>query len=220
MVMRVYSWRRYRQEGVPIYIYLVGDFSLSRLPEDEQLLVVPFVMRTLRMAGLGECPFFGPLHPEDEEASEIRLRYSGYREGAGSDTCLAYTSLYFSLYERPGVLVQNPFRTAKSIAELGEENVVGLISMTLFIAGRVMYPPRDEVLCSLQVSTGGADTDHHMRSIIKCTGNLAIQKFRSLANWIFHSCATSLGEPFGRRFLGSSSQGSKVPKKLKRSVSM
>ena len=44
------------------YVYLVGDFSFGRLPEDEQLLVVPFVMRTLRMAGLGECPF-GPLHP-------------------------------------------------------------------------------------------------------------------------------------------------------------
>ena len=32
------------------YIYLVGDFSFSRLPEDEQLLVAPFVMRTLCMA--------------------------------------------------------------------------------------------------------------------------------------------------------------------------
>ena len=61
-----------------------------------QLLVVPFVMHTLRMTGLGECPF-GPLHPEDEEATEIRLRYSGYREGAGSDSCLTITSRYFSL---------------------------------------------------------------------------------------------------------------------------
>ena len=52
------------------YIYLVGDFSFGRLPENEQLLVVPFVMRTLRMAGLGECPF-GPLHPEDAESTEI-----------------------------------------------------------------------------------------------------------------------------------------------------
>ena len=110
------------------YVYLVGDFTFERLPEDEQLLVVPFVMRTLRMAGLGECPF-GPLHPEDEEATEIRLRYSGYREGAGSDSCLTYTSRYFSLYERPGILVENPFRTAKSIAELGEENDLGLISI-------------------------------------------------------------------------------------------
>ena len=79
---RVQSWRRYRQEG---------DFSFSSLPEDEQLLVVPFVIRTLRMAGLWECPF-DPLHPEDEEATEIQLRYSGYREGAGSDSCLTYTS--------------------------------------------------------------------------------------------------------------------------------
>ena len=30
------------------YVYLVGDFSFERLREDEQLLVVPFVMRTLR----------------------------------------------------------------------------------------------------------------------------------------------------------------------------
>ena len=44
------------------YIYLVGDFSFGRLPEDEQLLVVLFVMHTLRMAGLGECPI-SPLHP-------------------------------------------------------------------------------------------------------------------------------------------------------------
>ena len=107
------------------YIYLVGDFSFGRLPEDEQLLVVPFVMHTLRVAGLGKC-HFGPLHPE---ATEIRLRYSGYREGAGSDSCLTYTSRYFSLYERPGILVENPFRTAKSIAELGEENDLGLISI-------------------------------------------------------------------------------------------
>ena len=78
------------------YIYLVGDFSFSRLSEDEQLLVVPLVMRTLRMAGLGECPF-GPLRPEDEEAAEIRLRYSGYCERPGSDSCLTYTSRYISL---------------------------------------------------------------------------------------------------------------------------
>ena len=120
----------------------MGDSSFGRLPEDEQLLVVPFVMRTLRIVGLGECPF-GPLHPEDEEAAGIRLRYSGYRKGAVSDSCLNYTSRYFSLYERPGILVENPFRTAQSIAELSDENILGLISRTLFISGRVVYPPRD-----------------------------------------------------------------------------
>ena len=155
------------------------------------------------MAGLGECPF-GPLHPEDEEATEIRLRHSKYREGAGSDSCLTYTSRYFSLYERPGVLFENTLRTAKSIAELSEENVLGLISRTLFIAGRVVYPPRDKVLCRLQVPTGDPDTDHHMLSMVKSTDNLAIQKFRSLANWIFHSVYDFLG--------------SMVPKKLKRRV--
>ena len=30
------------------------------------------------------------------------------------------------------------------------------------------------------------ETDRHMRAPVKCTNNLAIQKFRSLANWIFH----------------------------------
>ena len=39
--------------GGCFYVYMVGDFNFGRLPEDEQLLVVPFVMRTLRKAGLG-----------------------------------------------------------------------------------------------------------------------------------------------------------------------
>ena len=32
------------------YVYMVGDSSFGRLPEDEQLVVIPVVMRTLRMA--------------------------------------------------------------------------------------------------------------------------------------------------------------------------
>ena len=168
------------------------------------------------MAGLGECPF-GPLHPEDEEAAGIRLRYS--REGAASDSCLTYTSRYFSSYERPGILVENPFRTAKSIAELSEDNILGLISRTLFISGRVVYPPRDEVHWSLQVPIGDPNTDHHMRSMIKSTGNLAIQMFRSLANWIFHSVYDFVGGSI-RQTAAMAFLGSKIPKKLKRSVSM
>ena len=50
------------------YIYLTGDFSFGRLPEEEQLVIIPLLMRTLRMAGLGERSF-GPLHPEDEEVT-------------------------------------------------------------------------------------------------------------------------------------------------------
>ena len=106
------------------YVYLMDDFRISRLPNNEQILVVRFVMRTLRTAGLGECPF-GHLHPEDEDVARIRLSYAGYRDGDETDSCLSYTSRYFSLDERPGILVQNPFRTPKSIAELGEENVWG-----------------------------------------------------------------------------------------------
>ena len=45
------------------YIYLVGDISFGRLLEEEQLVVIPFVMQTLHTVGLGECAF-GPLHTE------------------------------------------------------------------------------------------------------------------------------------------------------------
>ena len=38
------------------YVYLVNDS-----PEEEQLVVIPFVMRTLLMAGMQGCAF-GPLH--------------------------------------------------------------------------------------------------------------------------------------------------------------
>ena len=114
---------------------------------------------------------------------------------------------------------QNPIQTAKSIAELGEENVLGMISRTLFITGRVVYPPREEVIRSLQVPTKDPDTDHHMRSMIKSTGNLAIQKFRSLASWIFHSIYDFVGGAI-RQTAAVGFLGSKVSKKLKRSVSM
>ena len=83
---------------------------------------------------------------------------------------------------RTGILVQNPFRRAKSVAELAEENVLGVVSRSLFIGGMMIYPPRDEVLMSLQVPTGDCETDRHMRTLVKCANNLAIQEFRSLAN--------------------------------------
>ena len=47
------------------YIYHKGNFSFVCLSEEEQLVVIPFLMWTLRIAGLGERSF-GPLHPEDE----------------------------------------------------------------------------------------------------------------------------------------------------------
>ena len=65
------------------------------------------------MAGLGERSF-DPLHPEAEEVTEIRLRYAGFREGDLVESSLSYTTRFFLLYEHPGILVQNPFRRAKS----------------------------------------------------------------------------------------------------------
>ena len=44
------------------------DFSFGRLPEDELLLMIPFVM-----AGMGECDV-SSLHPEDEEVFVRRGR--------------------------------------------------------------------------------------------------------------------------------------------------
>ena len=81
------------------YVYMVGDFSFGLLPEDEQLLVIPFVMKTLRMAGLGECDV-GPLHPEDKEVTEVRLRYAGFREGDRVESYLKYTTRYISFFVR------------------------------------------------------------------------------------------------------------------------
>ena len=130
------------------------------------------------MAGLGECASC-PLHPEDEEVTEVRLRYTSFKKGDLVESCLSYTTRYFSLYERPGVLVKDSFRCAKSRAELAGEIVLGLMSRSLFIGGGMTYPPGDKVLMSLQVPIGDWETDRHMRALVKCMNILAIQKFRS-----------------------------------------
>ena len=41
-----------------------------------------------------------------------------------------------------------------SIAELAEENVLGSLVGVCSSGGRLIYPPSDEVLISLQVPTG------------------------------------------------------------------
>ena len=53
-------------------------------------------MRTLRMAGLGECPL-DTLHPEDEEVARICLRYAGSRLGDGTDFVRVNIFLYTSV---------------------------------------------------------------------------------------------------------------------------
>ena len=112
-------------------MYTVDDIIFGHLPEDEQLLVIPFVMRTLGMTGLGTCDV-EPLHPEDEEVTEVRLQYADFREGDRVDSCLTYNTRYLSLYEPPGILIQNPFWSPKSIVELGRENAFGLIYIYIY----------------------------------------------------------------------------------------
>ena len=88
------------------------------------------------------------------------------------DSCLSYTTRYFSLYERPGIVVQNSISSPKCITELAGENVLELVSRSLFIdRGRRDNPPRDEVVMSFQVPTGDWETDLYMRALVKCTNN-------------------------------------------------
>ena len=73
----------------------------------------------------------------------------GFQERRPCGVLLELCDEIFSLYEHPGILVQYPFRNPKSIAGLASENVLGLVSWSLFIGGGVTYPPPDEVLMSL-----------------------------------------------------------------------
>ena len=63
---------------------------------------------------------------------------------------------------------------------------MGLVTRSLFVGGGVTYPPRYEILISIQVPTGERETDRHIRALVKRTNHLAIQRFRSLTNWIIH----------------------------------
>ena len=83
--------------------------------------------------------------------------------------------------------------------------------------GGVTYPPRDEVLMSLQVPTGDWETDRHMRALVKCTNNLTIQKFRSLANWIFPGVYDFVSGVV-RLATALDFRGSRAPKKIKKRV--
>lgn len=74
------------------YEYLVGGFGFGRLLK---LLAIPFVMGSLRIAGLGECDV-GPLDPKDDEVTEVHPRYAGFRDGDPVDSCLLYTTRFFS----------------------------------------------------------------------------------------------------------------------------
>ena len=49
----------------------VGDLHFPRVPEAEQLLVVPFIMKSLRMYGWKWSCTVEELHTEDEVVAEI-----------------------------------------------------------------------------------------------------------------------------------------------------
>ena len=84
------------------FLLFSDDFYFSRLPEDEQVLVLPVMLKTLRMCGVGECRI-GVRLPE---VLQMRRRFAGFREGDSIESCLIYTTRYFSLYERRGILVE------------------------------------------------------------------------------------------------------------------
>ena len=68
------------------------------------------------MSGVGECRI-GVRLPEDSEVLQMQRRFAGFRKGDSIESCLIYTTWYFSLYKRPGILVENPFRRPKSTLE-------------------------------------------------------------------------------------------------------
>ena len=56
-----------------------------------------------------------------------------------------------------------------------------------------------------------------MRALVRCANNLAIQKFRSLANWIFHGVYDFVSGVV-RQTAAIAFLGSTIPKKVKRRV--
>ena len=142
------------------FLFFSDDSHFPRLPEDEQLLVLP-VMLSLRMAGVGGCRI-GVRLPEHSEVLQMGRRFAGFRERDSIESCLIYTTTYFSRYERAGILVENPFRNAKSILELSEVNIFALLTRTLYVRGEFKYPPREEVFMSLQ---GSAACGLHLQAL-------------------------------------------------------
>ena len=59
------------------YVYLVGDFNFSHVPDNDQLLVAPFIMRPLHLTEIGECTVGLQLSEDDgvEEITGVKLCY-------------------------------------------------------------------------------------------------------------------------------------------------
>ena len=89
--------------GSSFFLFFSDDFHFARLPEDEQLMVLPVMLKSLWMSGVGEC-HFGVRLSEDSEVLQMQRWFAGFREGDSIESSLIYTSRYFSRYERAGVL--------------------------------------------------------------------------------------------------------------------
>ena len=64
--MRIEEIRR----GSSCFLFFSDDFYFPRLPEDEQLLVLPVMLKSLRMSGVGKCRI-GVRLPEDSEDGSL-----------------------------------------------------------------------------------------------------------------------------------------------------
>ena len=148
--------------GSSCFLFFSDDFYFAHLPEDDQLMVLPVMLKSLRMSEVGKC-HFGVRLPEDSEVLQMLRRFAGFSEGDSIESSLIYTSRYFSRYERAGILVENQFRKAKSIFVLSQEHVFALVSRSLYVGGEFNYPPREEVFMSLQALCGEPSVDKRIR---------------------------------------------------------
>ena len=63
--------------GSSCFLFFSDDFYFARLPEDEQLMVLPVMLKSLRMSGVGEC-HFGVRLPENSDVLQMRRRFAGF----------------------------------------------------------------------------------------------------------------------------------------------
>ena len=138
------------------------------IPENEQLIVLAVMLKSLRMSGVGEC-HFGARLPEGSEVLQMRRRFAGFREGDSIESSLIYTTRYFSRYELAAILE----RLRPGVAHL-------------LRGGEFIYPPREEVFVSLQALCGEPSVDERIRKVACSAYSVGIQRFHCFARLLFH----------------------------------
>ena len=105
----------------------------------------------------------------------------------------------------------------KSVLELSGENALGLVTSTCLWKAELGIHHIEEVCMSLQVPPGNKETDRHVTALARCAHNLALQKFRSPADWIFRGVYDFvLGTV--RQSVALSYLGLKIPRRIKKRV--